>query len=515
MDGRPTPRRRPSWRRRLFRGLVFLILVAGGTFAGLPWLLGTAPGRRALEAGVNRVLAPSRVKIGGLSASWFKPTHVSGLVLTNGEGKTLIRARQAVIGQGLLKLATKPMRLGTIIVEGADVDIERRADGSIDLVDALNPPGPAPAASEASESKAPAAPGEPLDVTLHVVRGTLRLKSPELAAPVEAGDLDLLVNLPADSTKVLNWKIRLGSPAGSADGKDETLALDGTYDHRAASDPDLTLHVKGERWPLTLAGASFGADAVVKARLDGLVLLERKGGKYETSGDATLADVDAAGPVLGGDRVRLSRVVAGWDLGQPASGPSGWELRRMAVKSDVGEVSGTGSLSEDGKTPVLKAEANLNLAALASQLPRLLHLREGITLERGTAQIHVDLAAEGEGQRGEVLAKISDLAARDARHAFTLGAPATLAARATKTPTGFNVQTLSVKSAFLSVESSGDLDRGLTLKGNLDLGGLQAQLREAVDFGGVTLAGKGTMAADYRKTAKGPSSPGTRPRSRA
>jgi translocation and assembly module TamB len=497
MDGK-TPRTRKSFLRRLVRGLALLLIPAVALVAALPWLLGTAPARNAVVAAVNQGLAPSRVGIKGISASWFRPVRLTGLTLRNKNGKTLIAARQAVLGHGLVALAMNPRRLGTIVVEGAEVDIERRADGSIDLVDALSPPKPAvepkPEPGRASTS------GPALDVSLRVVRGSLRLKSPELAEPLVAGQLDMDVNLPAAADKVLSWRVRLKEPSGGPDSAAQTLGIDGTFDHHAATDPNLTLHVKGERWPLALAGASLGADARVRARLDGLVVLERKAGRFDASGDARLLDFDASGPALSGDRLRLDSVALAWDLAQTSAS---WNVRRLDLKSPLAEVSATGTVAGVGKAPSAKAEATVDLAALAKQLPHALRIREGLTLERGSAHLRIGLTTEGDTQRGEVEARLSDLVARDATHAFTLRDPATLSARATRTATGFGVQGLAVKSAFLNVDGSGDLDRGLTLTGGLDLGALQAQLRDLIDFGGVKLAGKGRMVADYRKTPKG------------
>src|SRR5689334_16146401 len=86
MDGQ-TPRK--SWKRRLARALALCLLLAVAAVGALPWLLGTPPARSALAAAVNRVLAPSRVAVRGVSASWLGPIKLTGLTLRNARGKTL------------------------------------------------------------------------------------------------------------------------------------------------------------------------------------------------------------------------------------------------------------------------------------------------------------------------------------------------------------------------------------------------------------------------------------------
>src|SRR5262249_16633680 len=121
------------------------------------------------------------------------------------------------------------------------------------------------------------------------------------------------------------------------------------------------------------------------------------------------------------------------------------------------------------------------------------------TLERGSARVTVDLSSAGDTQTAAVDAWLSDLAARNAARAFTLRDPASLSARATRSPTGFNVQTLAVKTAALDLKGSGALEKGLTATGRFDLAALQAEFRDLVDFGGLELAGRGSIAADYRR----------------
>lgn len=485
MDGK-TPRRR-SPARRLVRAVLVLTVLGGVAVAALPWLLGTPPAREAIVARVNRAIAPSTLKVRGLALAWTGSIRMTGLTLKDGRGKTLIDAKRAALDRGLLALLRDRSRLGTVTLDGAAVDIERRADGSIDLVDALVPPRPAAAPADPSAPSAPPSTSGGVDVTLRLTRGSLRLATPELAEPLAAESFELEVRYPSAARRNLSWRVRLAKPPGGTEA--ETLGVDGEYDHRAASAPDLALAVKGVRWPLAVAAPG----AVVRGRLDGALRAARAAGRWASAGDAKLLGVDASGPALAGDRPTFDAVGAVWDVAQ--AGPA-WEVKSLGVFSPVGTLNARGSVAAAADARV---EGRIDLAALARQLPHTLHVREGLTLEHGSARVLVQLKTEAGGQSAAVEADVSDLIARDAARAFTLRDPATVRARATRTATGVAVEALAVKTAFLDVTGSGDLDRGVTFAGTVDLGGLESQLKELIDFGGVALAGKGRMAADYRR----------------
>lgn len=493
MDGR-TPRKKTRL-RRLAQGLFVLSVGFAVAVAALPWLFSTATARDAIVKKINQALAPSKVGIGGLSLSWLGPIRLSGLSLTDGHGKTIVTAKRAVLNRGLIPLMRDHSRLGTITLDGAVVDVERRPDGSIDLIEALSPSKPADAPVSAASPKRASA--RPLDVTLKVARGSLVLKTPELAEPIRADEMAMEVRYPAAPGKKLTWRIRLAKPPGGA--TSDTLGIDGEYDHRGASDPDLSLHVKGDGrgWPIAVAGSGV----VVKARLVGSLTAARGSGAWETSGDAKLLGLDANGPALSGDRLAFDSCAAVWDVAQSGGA---WSLKNLGIVSPVGTLSGRASVAADGGSiPEARVEGRIDLAALARQLPHALRLREGLTLEHGSARVVVEVKSSAGAETGTLEANVSDLVARDPSHAFTLRDPAAISAQVTRTASGVSIKALNVKTAFLDLTGSGDMDKGVRLNGTIDLGGVQSQFKELIDFGAVTLAGKGAIAADYRKTGKG------------
>jgi translocation and assembly module TamB len=109
--------------------------------------------------------------------------------------------------------------------------------------------------------------------------------------------------------------------------------------------------------------------------------------------------------MLAGDRLRLDRVGASWDLAQAAGA---WTVRRLEVDSALGSLASSGTLPVPAGTPA-RIEGRLDLAALARQLPHALRLPEAPTLLRGAAGVRIDLRDEGGRVAWDVAARVSDL----------------------------------------------------------------------------------------------------------
>ncbi|QEH32221.1 hypothetical protein OJF2_06900 [Aquisphaera giovannonii] len=483
-EGSKQKPKRP-WRRRLCLAALLLVAAGGLLLWALPWMAGLSPSRLAIVARVNRALAPSRVEVGGLSISWFGTIRATGLSLTDKDGKVIVTAEGAELDRGLAALLIDPSRLGTITVDGAKADIERRADGSIDLVDALTPPRPA------EKTPPPRGEGKPLDLTLKIVRSAVVVRSPELVEPITAGQAEVTVRLPAAADKKLGWQVRLATPPGGI--AEQTLAVDGEFDHRAEGSPDTAVRIAGKDWPLAIAAGGL----VTRGRLDGEIRAGRSAGRWGASGEADVLGLDVDGPALAGDRLKLDAVKGSWDLAQDGGA---WAIRKLAVDCPVGSLGAAATVGGDpAKGADAHLEGRIDLAALARLIPRALRLREGIALDRGEARVVLDLKTAGDAQEASLEANVSDLAGREGARVFTLGAPATLVARGRRSAAGLTVDALELKSAFASLKGSGDPGSGIKVSGTFDLAAVQAQFRELIDFGGVALAGRGGLAADYRR----------------
>ena len=474
----PAPGRRP--RHRLLKAFASLVLLGGGLVAALPWLLGTPPARAMLMARVNARLAPGSARLDGLGLSWTGPVVLDGLTLVDPKGKAVLAARRVTLARGLLGLIASRPDYGTITVEDAAVDVERRADGSVDLLDALaslsTPEAPTPGVQAPALGPAPAP--SPLAVVVVVKGGTLKLASPELVGPLTASTLD------GSLTIVPGRPMEVSATLGEGG---RSLAIRATLDGGGVG--DLAASVVGKGWPVHVRQGGVEA----RGAFDGNLSAKRSGGLWAVQGDAVLAGFEADGPSLRGDRLAFDRVAAACDL----SGTStGWVARKLELTSPVATLSGSGSIPALGGSPST-LRGKVDLAALARSLPNAMRLRDGLTLERGSVSIRADVTSAEGLDRLDLAASLDDFAATEAGRAVGLRKPVFVTARGRRKDQKVTVEALEVKASGIDVTAGGDLDSGVKLSGTVDLAAVVDQIRDVIDLGTLDLAGRARVAADY------------------
>src|SRR5262249_24116212 len=137
-------------------------------------------------------------------------------------------------------------------------------------------------------------------------------------------------------------------------------------------------------------------------RLDGSLRVRRGEGRWQSSGEVTIGALEVAGPRLAGDRLTAGRVGGVWDLEGTASG---WGVRRLDLVAPFAPLRAQGQAvgAPESALGTSRLEGRVDLAALARQVPHALRLREGVTLERGTAE----LLAETKQDQAGPLVKVS------------------------------------------------------------------------------------------------------------
>ncbi|HEV3121940.1 MAG TPA: hypothetical protein VGY53_08565, partial [Isosphaeraceae bacterium] len=276
----------------------------------------------------------------------------------------------------------------------------------------------------------------------------------------------------------------------------QTLHVSGSFDRWAAGPAqNLSLDIAGNDWPLALAQGGVAASG----RFSGEVQVRRESARWRMEGRTWIAALDLAGDLLAGDHLLLDRVGGTWALAQQASG---WSLSKLDLSAPVGW------LRLDGSFPVAngastKLEGELDLAALANQIPRALRLREDIAIEQGKAKLSIEGRGTSLGQSWQVEANVSDLAARREGQLVQIREPVLLSARLGLEEHSFRVERMGLKTAFIDVSAEGSLERGVSLKGTVDLDGLERSLRQWIDTGNLALAGKGELDGTYRRAGDG------------
>ena len=464
-------------RRWLMVGLG-LLMIGAGLIAALPWLLALPIAQRRMVAEANKILAPSSVEFGAIRLSWFKPTEISNVVLHNARGGKLIAAPRATFGWNLWQVLVSHPEEAHLAIDQGDVDIERFADGTVDLYETLRP-----VISEHPQVR----------LIIRVNNGRLRFRDPLFTDPVVADSAQVDLNLGRNSEPI-TWDIRLAQK--QAKGEPAKLDISGRYsraDADASGRHDLALSLKGLEWPWTLANSLIQARGDLTGTLDG----QRRAGRVHLVGDATITNLVAIGDILATDTAHLDTLRAQIDL---SGEDDSWMIDRLTVTSPLLSVQSQGSIPPTSKQGAW-VDASVDLAALAKQLPATLHLRDDLRVERGTARVRADilLAANGRTQNWNIAGSISDLAARQGQKLLSLSEPASLTAKLERTETAMKLAQLDVQSSFLTATGKGDLDSGIVVAATVDLAAFRERFRDWIDLGQVKLAGKGKLDARYQR----------------
>src|SRR5262249_36167749 len=231
-------------RRRWPLVAVALLLIGAGLFAALPWILSRTFARRLLAARADAILAPGSVEFAAIHVDWFRPTEIVDVVLRDGQGDRLVVAPRAVFDWNLWQILFARPRSATLRVFQGDLQIERMADGTVDLYQTLRP-----IIHEHPERR----------LLITVERGRLRFRDPAFPELLVADAADIVLDLPVDPQPI-EWTISLVRNGVAAE--PGRLEWKGSYPRSALGAPgrgDARISLRAARWPWALA--ALGVEA--------------------------------------------------------------------------------------------------------------------------------------------------------------------------------------------------------------------------------------------------------------
>lgn len=381
MDPMTSPQDVPKPRRRW---LSWLFLTTIGVLAGLlalvlalPWVVELPAMQRLLANLATRVMAPGVVKFDHLRVFWNRSTEIDGLSLRDAQGDEIVVSPHARFSWSLRQILLSRPSPATLILDHAAVDIERLANGNVDLLETLKP----------------ILKDEP-DMTLlvRVVDGKLRFRNEGLEEPFLADKANIELDLNAFPQPIA-WRMNLERAGASPDPGRVQLEGHMSRDKEANGLPgDLGLSIAGNLWPWAFSNPRINARGV----FDGNIDVRNKDGELSLGGDARILGLNAKGPALSGDELHLDTITAVWKAGRK---DGNWSADRLELTAPVGTIKASGSFPP-GSNHATQVNAHLDLAALAHQIPRTLRLREDLKLEKGSLEVRAEVRGDA-GQAGQ------------------------------------------------------------------------------------------------------------------
>lgn len=357
-------------RRKRVAGLALLFvlcLALSMGLASLPWFLGTPSGRQWLLSRANATLAPARLEVGSFAFAWFGPTQMRDFRIYDFQDNLIVEATQADWDRSLWQAITDRSRLGTLSLINGKLDLERDAQGRINLAEALQP-------ILAGDSQS--------QFRLRLSSISMLVRSPELSHPLQGIIQELEVDSsPAD--EATTWKLTLDQESEQAG--PSRLTSQGILDRskkKAGDGPRIQFDLVGLDWPLDLEASGIR----LEGHLDGKVELVRNEDSWQLNGEASIQTCRLDGPRLQGNQLSLGQLQCRWD----ASGIEGGDLRFS------GRIT-SGSLTQvdsEGSTHVFDPIA---IAASGGYRPDL----EEVTLQ--------ELVADHPFAKVEVFGQLNDL----------------------------------------------------------------------------------------------------------
>jgi translocation and assembly module TamB len=449
-----------------------------------------------------------RVQIGKLSLGWFSPIRIEKLVLKDAQGNTLADVANLSSSKPLYALALNSNDLGKFIVNDPKAVVVLRTDGSNweDFLNQLPQSEPKP-----DDGK----PGAPLQFQLELVRGQVLYDDQIAGKQWQLDGITAQVDWPAAVDQPRTGKLSAGiRPAGEQPSPipQGDLQVDFAWQPSAAGLGAGKVQLQSNSFALDVAqgalrraGVDLQAAGVLSTAL-----------QYEFARDAQDHQLHlqklnipslalASGTFLGADQPRLA-IESGQGQVQLAGGKLtvvGLDIRSNLAQlsgngqANIGDLNGSANLGADTQ---LQVQAQVDLAAVAAQLPATLHLKNDTQISSGRLNVGLVSRNESTGRLWQAGLQADNLVAQAGGRQVRWEDPLKLDAVARQTAAGLTIETLSGKARFFDLNGSGTLTKG-ELTANADLNRLVAELEQFVDFGDIRLAGTMDAKLAWQQTA--------------
>lgn len=488
--------KRPAKRNRWWLLPAGLVLLAG--------LLWAAPHIVAATKLRDWVVARLFPQVDGVFASssasfdWFSPVVLHDVQIIDRNGKTVLRIGKIRSQKTLLSLILDPDQAGTFQIDHADLQLH--VTGKEFNVEKVLPSyfGKANAPRSGSGSGQSGA----LSFAMDILDSSISQHDAETDRQVKIEMVHGKVNLAANSAEPLSVELH-GTVVETAEGKSPTPAgqIDAVFRWLTEEQGrgEFTIKTDG----MTLAAVNpllrrAGIDAELAGSVHGNCVYRwgRKAGAEFSEIDANIASdaVVMSGPWLSDDRIRLQRVALPCRLEMVGSRV---KIDEANLTADLGRaaIAGTLDLNDDLATwlnqPGCTVFADVDLAALANQLPNTLRLQPGTQLTSGRARLNCTSQKNADGAVWEGNFTTTPL------HGVRNGQPVdwpesmNLVFRARKNADGLpQIDSLRGESKFLNIEGSGNSD-DLRVRLDVDLEKLAEPIGQFVDLSAWQLRGQG------------------------
>jgi hypothetical protein len=472
--------------------LAIIVILIVSVLLLVPAIVSSAKARQMILTKINNSVA-GKTNFDDLSMGWFKGIKVSDFSFNDNAGQISVRVKEFATKPHYGSLLTGNLSFGQTLIDKPSVEInlkeleQQRTKSSGKEKPAVKETGPI------------VLPIKRMELVLN--DGDVKVTDPK-AGTVEFASINSKVDLqpPGEQTN-LNLSMTVAQAgktsdiriAGSVTPKKKTgWSLKGTSGNLTVDVNNLDLESLGPIF--ALAGVDIQAEGIVAGSAKG----EIKDGRVEDINAGIKAkNLLVTGAVLKGDKLQTSNLDIDAKLNQQTGAIN---IDDLQLKSDWASVTASGTVPTTIKSLDdllgaksnynLKGKFNCNLAAVSSQMPKTLGLKEGMKLTSGQLNGSVETSTKAGGQKQiHANATISALEGTVEGKKIALSQPIEAVAQISSDKMGINLDKVDVSASFAKIDCAGST-KSLKYSAQADFAKLQAELGQFVDFGQYKISGE-------------------------
>jgi len=491
--------RPPRRSKRFLRRMGLLLLLVIGVLVAAPTIVAHTALRDTLLG--KSLPAGWQIESQQASLGWVSSQTLAGVKITDAEGNLLLTVESITLPRSLITLAASQSDLGKLQLVRPTAYVETRVNGSNweDFLVALQQQTQEQAKQNTTSTQTQT------HVQLEVVDGAVRGFDRDTQRQWSLSEANLSATV-GDATEV----------TGSARLATEQRPQPGQIKFRWQPDANgqQQLELLAEDLPLEplepwlsrlVPGAELAGTLSTDAQLT-WTIDPQHGLLLETTGRLEANQLELTAAALAGDHLRSQRLIAPWKIqvvGEQLT------LEQLAIDADWAKFEASGLLTltelrELSLSKLPKSETKLtgkiDLAQLAAMLPRTLQLRQGVRIDAGQLQFNFAGKPDGDRPTWQATASIQnvvgqnvagqDVAGTDGRRQIRWDEPIHLAVQLQATPTGPQVERLTLTAPFAKAEVQTQRD-AITGEFELDLNEFSRELGQFVDLQTWQLRGLG------------------------
>ena len=464
--------------------IVFVLLL-------VPAIVSSGKGRQLILAKINGSIA-GKTNFVALSMGWLKGIKVSDFSFNDNAGQISVQVKEIATKPHYGSILTGNLSFGQTLIDTPNVQINLK-----DLQE-QKAKSPSPKRPAGEGMKPIVLPVKRMELVLN--DGNVKVTDPK-SGTVELSRINSKLNLqPLGQQTDFDLTMAVAQAgkaseiqvAGTITPKQQTgWSLKGTSGNLTVDVKDLDLESLGPI--LALAGVDIQAEGLVGVHATGQI----KDGQIEDLNTGIKAkNLQITGAELKGDRLQTGDLDISVKLNQRNEAIN---IDNLQVKSDWASVTASGVVPTTFKSLGdllgadsnynLKGTFNCNLAAVSSQMPKTLGLKEGMQLTSGQLSGNVETSPKAGGQKQiQAYATLSGLEGTIEGKKIALSQPVKAEAQISSDKAGINFDKIDVSASFAKINCAGSTE-SLKYNAEADLAKLQAELGQFVNIGKYQMTG--------------------------